>query len=262
MSRRLLILLLLGHTVSTAHAGIFGGRVSPAIVEVKDTEIAVKSGILSTTAEAIALIGILELSRQFPACKWNPIISGMPIVRWVCILAVVFGSSAIRSALDGTMLAVAQTLQPTIVPGDSDWYDSLEKPFFNPPAWVFPIMWLLIAKPTQVLALKELFSATAELTSVWKYCIPYAIHLSLGDTWNQVFFQHQRIGLAAIVIACFWTTLGVSILSFDSVSEISALCLLPSLGWITIASLLNLEIYRLNPPRQQKSGKRNWFGRR
>lgn len=246
---------------SISHAGIFGGGGSstPAMVEVKDTEIALKTGVVSTAVEAVALIGILEGSRHVANAKWNPMLSGMPLVRWLSILLVVFGSATIRSALDGTMSAAAQTLQPTVVPGDPDWYEQLRKPFFNPPAWVFPIMWLLIAKPTQVLALKELFSVDS---ASWKTLIPYGVHLALGDTWNQVFFQHQRIGLGAIIISCFWVSLFIAVLTFDTISELSATCLLPSLGWITIASLLNLEIYRLNPPRKaivQK--KKRWWGR-
>jgi translocator protein len=273
MSRRLRLLLLLG-TLSLPHCatavrilingrkaieGLLGSRkvvveVPKVVVpRVKNAEIAFKTGLLSSSVEAAVLVSILQGSLQITTTtasnnRWNPIIWQLPLARWIAILIVVFGSAGVRSALDGTVKAAAQTLRPTVAPGDPKWYTNLRKPWFNPPAWLFPIMWLVVSKPTQVLALRSLLiSLSDDATGGWKRFIPYGIHLALGDTWNQVFFNHQRIGLGAIIISLFWSALLVTIYFFDDVNPWAGYFLLPTAAWVTVASLLNLEIYRLNP---------------
>jgi benzodiazapine receptor len=68
----------------------------------------------------------------------------------------------------------------------------------------------------------------------------------LGDTWNQVFFGYQRIFLGVEVIGAFWVALAASAVAFGSVDTTAGLLILPTVGWVTVASALNLEIYRLN----------------
>jgi translocator protein len=275
MSSRLRLLLLLLGTLSLPHCatsvrilingrkaieGLLGSRkvavqVPKVLVvpRVKNAEIAFKTGLLASSVEAAVLVSILQGSLQITTTtatsnKWNPIIWQLPLARWIAILAVVFGSAGVRSALDGTVKAAAQTLRPTVTPGDPEWYANLRKPWFNPPGWLFPIMWLVVSKPTQVLALRSLLVSLSDgANGGWKRFIPYGIHLALGDTWNQIFFNHQRIGLGAMVISLFWSALLVTIYVFDDINPWAGYFLLPTAAWVTVAALLNLEIYRLNP---------------
>jgi translocator protein len=244
--------------------GLLGSRKNRAIEKTppppraKDTEIAIKTGLLSSSVEAAALVAILQgsllITARSTTNKWNPMVWKLPVVQWLAVLVVVWGSAGVRSGLDGTVQAAAQTLRPTITPGDPKWYSSLRKPWFNPPAWLFPIMWLIISKPTQVLALRSLLlhccagnnNDGSTSHCCWLPLIPYGLHLALGDTWNQVFFNHQRIGLGSIIIGAFWSTLLVAIYLFDSVTPSAGYFLLPTATWVTVAALLNLEIYRLN----------------
>jgi tryptophan-rich sensory protein len=45
----------------------------------------------------------------------------------------------------------------------------------------------------------------------------YCANLSLGDTWNQVFFGRQRVRLGVGVICSFWSVLVASAVAFGSV---------------------------------------------
>ena len=48
---------------------------------------------------------------------------------------------------------------PTRVAGEQGWYASLDKPRWEPPGYVFPVMWLLVSKPTQLLAVAKVCSS-------------------------------------------------------------------------------------------------------
>jgi tryptophan-rich sensory protein len=53
--------------------------------------------------------------------------------------------------------------------------------------------------------------------------------------------------LAALIeIVALWLAILLTILAFWRVSRVAALLLVPYLAWVTLATALNLEIWRLN----------------
>jgi translocator protein len=170
---------------------------------------------------------------------------GLPLSQWLSLLFVVFGSSFLGSFLDGGMnVATQQALDPNVVPGDPNWYAKLKKPAWNPPGFVFPIMWLLVSKPTQALALSKLLKSRDVMP--WKTLAVYSAHLSLGDAWNKVFFGYQCTGKGAAVITVFFGALLTSAYLFFGVDPAAGKLLLPTCGWVFIASCLNWNIFLQN----------------
>lgn len=186
--------------------------------------------------ETFGLVSILACSTAIPVLRDFPI---------VALLLVIFCSSTIQSAITGSIASIAsnQVRKPNTVPGDTLWYTNLRKPFFNPPGWVFPIMWLLVCKPTQLLATLKLMG---RFSTSWLPLTVFCAHLALGDAWNQVFFGRQRIGLGAIVISVFYGMLVLSTALFYNLDPNAGLLLLPTCAWVMVATALNFEIYRLN----------------
>ena len=74
----------------------------------------------------------------------------------------------------------------------------------------------------------------------------WTTHLSLGDAWNEVFFNQQRVGAGAAVIGAFYLALLATAAAFASLDTLAGLLMLPTCAWVTVAASLNLSIWRLN----------------
>ncbi|KAL3756116.1 hypothetical protein ACHAWU_005620 [Discostella pseudostelligera] len=172
------------------------------------------------------------------------------IFQTIVLLSIIFGSSTFGAIVDrGLSAATKQILDPNQIPGDANWYANLKKPRWNPPGWLFPIMWLIISKPTQFMAVTKLLAAASSNTNKKELSIPllaYCTHLSLGDAWNKVFFGLECTGRGLAVIFTFWSALWLCAYLFGRKDRIAGLLLLPTCLWVTVATILNWSIYRLN----------------
>eukprot|EP00970_Alexandrium_tamarense_P001231 scaffold130_cov185-Alexandrium_tamarense.AAC.14 len=167
-------------------------------------------------------------------------------IRIAVCFSVIFGSAYFGILIDnGLSSATKQVLAPNEIPGDSDWYSNLAKPRWNPPGWLFPIMWLIISKPTQFVAVWKLMATSSEKRLALPFLV-YCAHLSLGDAWNKVFFGLQCIGRGMAVIFTFWSVLWSSAYLFREVDSSAGLFLLPTCLWVTVAAALNWSIFLLN----------------
>lgn len=226
------------NTATDVACQVRGGACSDA-----DATVLFKVGV-SAAVETALLVGVFyagkEIAENFAIGK----LGGLPISYWLSILTVVFGSSFFGSFVDGGISAASdQALDPNVVPGDPNWYAKLKKPSWNPPGWVFPIMWLIVSKPTQAIALSKLLQADS---IPWDILAVYCAHLSLGDAWNKVFFGFQCTGKGAAVISVFFGLLLSSAYLFYGVDPLAGKFLLPTCGWVTIATALNWNIYLNN----------------
>lgn len=121
------------------------------------------------------------------------------------------------------------------------WYAGLEKPFFNPPGYVFgtvwPILYLLVA-----IAGWRVFITAGEKPG-WGLWVTQMV---LNWAWTPIFFGAQMIFWAIWIIA---GALAVS-LTFVSTTwprdRLAALCFIPYCAWLAFALLLNVSIWWLN----------------
>lgn len=245
----------LSNALRTIHRGggaRGGNRKQPAPTETNQ-EIAVKTTVLAAL-EAAGLLGVIAGSQVLAPTVNNWMdklnlpssINGLAVIQWIALVFVTFSSNTMKSWVQGGMsTATKQSLQPNVVPGDPEWYANLKKPWFNPPGWVFPIMWLIVSKPTQLIAASKIIKSDVS-TKYWPVLAVYCTHLSLGDAWNEVFFGNQRIGLGAVVICTFFGLLLASTALFWGIDETAGKFLLPTCVWVFVATSLNLSIYYQN----------------
>lgn len=129
-------------------------------------------------------------------------------------------------------------------PGDP-WFDALSKPPIYPPAAVFPVAWsILYAMMGFALALVgSAWGARGRGLAIAVFVVQFLVNLA----WSPVFFGMHRISGGLIVIAIMDMLVLATIVLFWRVRKSAGLLLLPYLGWILFASVLNYEFLRLNP---------------
>lgn len=130
-------------------------------------------------------------------------------------------------------------------PALMDWYPTLTKPSFTPPNWVFPVAWnllyLLLASATCRLWAKAHTSGLRQPLT-W-----YGLQLGLNVLWSTLYFGMHQIGWALAEILAMWVLAWPFAYSYWKRDKVAALGLVPYLGWLTFACLLNLRIWQLNP---------------
>lgn len=126
-----------------------------------------------------------------------------------------------------------------------EWFRELKKPGWNPPNWLFAPVWT-------VLYLLMAISAWRiwEVAGFGGAIIPlvlFALQMILNAAWSVLFFGRHRPDLAMANIVVLWFAILATVIAFYSVDQLGATLLIPYLAWVSFASLLNLEIWRMNP---------------
>ncbi len=131
--------------------------------------------------------------------------------------------------------------------GVADWYPTLTKPPFNPPAWVFGPVWT---------ALYIMMGVAAFL--VWRRGLDgdgvkvaltvFAVQLALNGLWSILFFGMQAPGWALVEIILLWIAIGITTVLFWRVTPAAGGLLLPYWGWVSFATVLNASLWWLNRP--------------
>lgn len=127
----------------------------------------------------------------------------------------------------------------------NSWYALLEKPWFQPPGWAFPVAWSTLYV---LLGLAVALVLNARGSRFRGYAVAlFVVAMLLNFTWSPVFFGLHRPALAlAIIVAMFAAALATT-LAFGRVRSAAAWLMVPYLGWLCFAALLNWEIVKLNP---------------
>ena len=124
------------------------------------------------------------------------------------------------------------------------WYASLNKPFFNPPNFIFGPVWTTL----YFLMGLSLFLVLEEKLKKHKnkIIILFSIQLLLNFIWSFIFFGLHNPIIAFINIAMLWGSIILLIYEFWKYSKVASLLLVPYLLWVSFASVLNLFIIVLN----------------
>ena len=127
----------------------------------------------------------------------------------------------------------------TNMPGD--WYQSLEKPFFNPPPWLFGPVWTTLYVLIGI-AGARIWQRAPKSAAMQLWFAQMAFNLM----WSPSFFGLQNPELALAVIVGMLVTIVAFMIKARPIDRISTLLFVPYLAWVSFASLLNLSIAWLN----------------
>lgn len=127
------------------------------------------------------------------------------------------------------------------------WYQSLEKPSFNPPSSVFGPVWTVLYAMMGIA--DHLVDASGRGADQARARRLYRVQLALNSGWSVLFFGLRSPGLALAGIVALWTSILMTIRAFRPHSGIAALLLVPYLLWTTFAAALNAAIWWKNRDR-------------
>jgi len=122
------------------------------------------------------------------------------------------------------------------------WYESLDKPPWNPPNWVFAPVWSVLYAMMAVAA----WLVWRRLQALGWPIILWLAQLALNSMWSWLFFGLQRPGLAALEIVVLLAAIIATVFAFFRTHRPAGLLLVPYAAWVSFAAVLNVSIWRLN----------------
>lgn len=126
------------------------------------------------------------------------------------------------------------------------WYDSLQKPSFAPPNWLFAPIWVTLFTLMGI-SLYLVWNKGLKTKGVKPALFVFGVQLVINISWNYFFFGLQSPFYGLVVIIVMWVAIVLTILAFSRVSKKAGLLLLPYLIWVSIAAAANYYLWILNP---------------
>ncbi|MFZ1263829.1 MAG: TspO/MBR family protein, partial [Chitinophagaceae bacterium] len=118
-------------------------------------------------------------------------------------------------------LAIGGTAGFFTATGVDSWYQTINKPSWNPPGWIFGPVWTTLYVMMGV-----------ALFFVWKSDVNeqlkrtaitlFAIQLVLNFFWSFIFFNQHQPGWALVEIIVMWVFILLTIFSFAPISKTAA----------------------------------------
>lgn len=122
------------------------------------------------------------------------------------------------------------------------WYRRLEKPWFTPPDWVFPVTWMAL-----YLCMSVAGARVAMLEGAGVALALWSLQIAVNSLWTPVFFGLKNIRLGMAVVSFLWLAVLGTMIALWQVDRLAGLLFAPYLLWVSIASALNAAVWRLNP---------------
>jgi tryptophan-rich sensory protein len=137
---------------------------------------------------------------------------------------------------------LAASFGAVFMPGE--WYGTLKKPAWNPPAWIFGPVWTalytMMAMAAWLVWKREGFAGQRVALAF------FLIQLLLNALWSPIFFGLHHALLAFADIVLLWLAVLATVVAFWKARPLAGALLVPYLAWVTFASMLNFAIWSLN----------------
>jgi len=124
-----------------------------------------------------------------------------------------------------------------------NWYQTLQKPSWNPPNWLFGPVWTALYVLMGISLFLVWRSAASQKSTA---IILFALQLVLNFFWSFIFFKEHQPGFAFAEILVLWLMILLTIFSFGRINKVAAWLLVPYMSWVSFAAVLNFTIWQLN----------------
>ena len=124
------------------------------------------------------------------------------------------------------------------------WYQTLNKPSFNPPDWIFGPVWttLYILMGISVWLVWKREPSTDRTIGIRIFWV----QLFFNILWTYIFFGIQKVGLSFLEIIFLIFLIFSNVIYFLKIDKIAGYLLIPYLIWVLYASVLTYNIWILN----------------
>lgn len=147
-----------------------------------------------------------------------------------------------RTALPGfVLLTVGGGLLIGLLTLPGEWYASLQKPWFNPPDWLFGPVWTLLYVLIAIAGWRcWAVDRHGRAMAIW------FAQLALNFLWSPIFFGAKLPSAALVVILLLLVAIAAFIAVVWQKDRSAGLLFVPYALWVAFATLLNLSIVWLN----------------
>lgn len=164
-----------------------------------------------------------EFTARYP--KRSRDVFGLAVFLLVC-----FAVSGIGAAITATSVG--------------SWYQTLQKPSFNPPDWVFAPVWTTLYVLIAIAGWRAWRRAQTKATSI--ALAVFAAQLALNLAWSLIFFGLQQIALALVEIVILLLAIVANTILFWRIDRWAGVLFVPYTAWVAFASVLNASLWWLN----------------
>lgn len=129
-------------------------------------------------------------------------------------------------------------------PSIDNWYDTIQKPSWIFPNWVFGPVWITL----YILMGIALFFVWEKKGSIniKKAVSVFGFQLVLNSLWSIIFFGFNNITLALVEILILLGAIIWTMMEFKKISKTAFYLFIPYLLWVCIATILNFNLWLLN----------------
>ena len=125
------------------------------------------------------------------------------------------------------------------------WYETLAKPSFNPPNWLFGPVWTLLYL-LMAWAFFRVLRAPDWVPDRRAAVRAFLVQMVLNAAWSVAFFSAHSPASGLVVIVALLIAIGITGRLFSLVDRRAALCFVPYGLWVMFAMTLNLSIFIKN----------------
>ena len=127
------------------------------------------------------------------------------------------------------------------------WYQSLRRPWFQPPDWLFGPAWTAIFAMAAVAGYLA-WQARPPLR-LWARIVGlFAANGVLNIAWSALYFRLHRPDWALAETFALWLSVLALIVVLRQCTRTGSLLMVPYLLWVSFAAVLNWAVVRLNYP--------------
>ena len=131
------------------------------------------------------------------------------------------------------------------MPEVGGWYAGLQKPSFNPPAWIFGPVWTLLYILMGI-SLWLVIRNGISSRPVQQAVALFSVQLSLNLAWSVLFFGMHLIAVAFIEVLILLVFIVATMFAFRKINPFAGWLFIPYLCWTAFASVLTGTLWLLN----------------